>query len=207
METKTKDQKAQAEPTSISTTLKKPLASFKEKTPTNVRFKSEAKGQRYLIEPTQEQAGQLSQYLAEIGADKNVLSQHPNEETRRQRNQMTYLKWFQGLVIKNRQFPDDIPVKFVLAHFREKVVQNDVSIKGFNLREQVRAMKEYLSEYEDELRGKWWQYQNPNARPKAIPEHTTRSKEQEAQSDQERRKNLEMIFGADEVPESLRFWK
>ena len=168
-----------------------------------MRFKNQAQGHTHLIEPSQEQAGQLAQYLQEIGADKNVLSQHHKEETRDKRNQMIYLKWFQALVIQNQQFPRDIPVKFVLAHFRRKVVQNDVQIKGFNLREQVRAMKEYLSEYEHELRGKWWQYRNPNERPKTLPASATVSEEERQQSDQQRTETIKNIYGADEVPQHL----
>lgn len=138
-----------------------------------------------------------------IGADKNVLSNHPEEEERMKRNSMIYLKWFQALVIHNQRFPRDIPIRFVLAHFRRKVVQNAVKIQGFNLREQVRAFHEYLDNYDHELRGKWWQYQNPEGRPKAIPENATRSESEQEQSDKERAEMIKKMYGANEVPESL----
>lgn len=190
--------KIKAGPTEVSTELKRSLAASGQKTPTSVRFKNEAQGQMHLIEPSQEQAGELWQYLECIGADKNVLSDDDN------RNSMIFQRWFQALVIQNQRFPRDIPVKFVLAHFRRKVVQNDIQIKGFNLREQVRAFHEYLDNYERELRGKWWQYQNPDERPKAIPSKATYTEQEQELSDQERAQKLKNMFGADEVPESLR---
>lgn len=199
----TKSETPKAGPTAISTTLKQQLADSRKETPSDVRFKSEAKGQRHLIQPTQGQVGVLSQYMKHIGADKNVLSSDPDEDRRDKRNRMIYMEWFQALVIQNQRFPRNIPVKFVLAHFARKVVQNDVQIKGFNLREQVRAFHEYLDSYEHELRSKWWQYQHPGDRPKVLPESATISDEEQQASDEERAQTIKALYGADGVPESL----
>jgi hypothetical protein len=146
----------------------------------------------------------LAQYIESIGADNSVLSDHPDGQVRGERNQMIYMKWFQALVIHNQRFPRDIPVKFVLAHFARKVEQNDVDIKGFNIREQVRAFHAYLDGYERELRGKWWQYQHPNQRPKMLPESASISQEEQQQSDRDRARMIEKMYGADAVPESLK---
>ncbi|MDZ7658051.1 hypothetical protein [Fodinibius sp.] len=150
--------------------MKNSLEEAGNETPAEIETKAEAQGMMHLINPNRRQMAVLFDYVQSIGADKQLLSNHPDEEKKKTRNQAVFQKWFQTLVVQNGRFPRDIPIDFVLQHFAQCVVQNKVDIKGFNLREQVRAFHEYLDNYERELRGKWWQYQNPDQRPKAITE-------------------------------------
>jgi len=145
----------------------------------------------------------LYEYMKDIGADASLLSASSDTEVERERNQAVFNKWFQTIVVQNNRFPQDIPITLVLRHFSRMVVQNKVQIKGYNLREQVRAFHTYLDNWEHELRGKWWQYQNPGDRPKPLPAFASVSTQEQAQSDEERGQMIHKMYGAEDVPESL----
>lgn len=177
------------------------MASFQSETPRTISKKEEAVGHVHLIEAKRSQMMVVYNHLHTIGADKQILSEDKD------RNRQLLTKWFQTLVIQNQRFPMDIPVVFVLDEFFRAILQQKVALKGFNLLAHMQAFWEWLDGYEHELRGRWWVRQHPKARPRALPESASRSQQEEMESDEQRRKTLEAMYGADRVPEGLRFWE
>lgn len=112
---------------------------------------------------------------------------------------MVLHKWFKTLVINNQRFPRDINIEFVLSEFFEAILQKKVELKGFNLLAHTTAFHNWMDNYENELRSKWWRKQNPNERPKAI---APKSEDPEEIDTEQMKKNIEALYG--DVPDEFK---
>lgn len=133
------------------------------------------------------------EHFHSIGADAQVVSDD------KKKNRILLKRWFQTLVINNRRFPMDMDIDFVLSEFFEAILQKKVQIKGFNLLAHTTAFHNWIDNYENELRGKWWRNQNPNDRPKAI---APKSEDPEPIDTEQMERSIRALYG--DVPESFK---
>lgn len=152
----------------------------------------------HFIEPSSDQLKVMLNHFHSIGADDHILTEDDSK------NKMILQKWFYQLVIRNNYFPMDLPVEFTLQQYFEAILQNEVPLKGFNLKAHIEAFERFMEEQEPAMRARWWRLQHPNQRPKSLPESASISEEEATASAVERSATLKNMFKAEGVPEHLK---
>lgn len=193
----TNDPNKNPEPTGFSELVSRQLTSSQKETARTIQKKSEASGQRHLIEPSRQQLQILINHFHSIGADRQLLSDDA------EKNRALFVKWFQTLVIRNDRFPTDLPVVFVLEEFFEAILQRKVPLKGYNLLTHTSAFHEWIGNFEHQLKATFWHRQHPATRPKALPETGSFSEAAQQQSAEQRKKNMEKLYKG-KIPEGLK---
>lgn len=163
------------------------MKTLQQETPDSVKRKEQAQGMMHLIEPDRKQMLTFYNHIHSIGADDHILVGDDKKK-----NRMVLHKWFKTLVINNQRFPRDINIEFVLSEFFEAILQNKIELKGFNLLAHTTAFHNWMDNYENQLRSKWWRKQNPNDRPKAI---APKSEDPEEIDTQQMKKNIKALYG------------
>jgi len=173
----------------LSKLVKDSLTAIGEKA--SVSQKSELiKHKNNYIVPTRGQVKIILSYLYSIGATDYHLTE--NDEA----NKQVLIQWYNEMVVKNTSFPSDINIGFVLEEFKSAVIQGYADMKGFNLRSQVQAFKQWIREYNNELYSKWYSL-NADKKPKELPRFAGAEKTVDNVDNQ-----LHTIFG-DSIPQTF----
>lgn len=146
------------------------------------------KRSNYVVIPDIPQRKAILAYLYLTGATDYYLTDNDDA------NKQIIIKFFDQLVVKNKFFPLNMKITYVLDKFTDAVVQGDVELKGLNLRSQVKAFKEWILVNLHIIAQEYYLYygeKEPNKLPKYAKSGISPEKISES---------LQMIYG-DNVPD------